>query len=185
MKQILLLVLLFTISSVTYAQHEITQDTLTPLPPSETAADRLLPETQSFGGFLIDMTLMNLQAPPRFSDFKLEIPDVSKDYSQLFQLNHNITYSQGLTTLFTQSGSLWWGSSSFGAWGSAPTTLQMSSFKLKNGMRINTYGQYNKEGRKVYNPSALPWERNDFKGAFELKSANGAFGVRIEVQQHH
>lgn len=183
MKQILLLVLFFTISTAAYAQHEITHDTLPPLPP-ETAIDRLPSETKSFGGFLIDMTLMNLQTPPRFSDFKLEIPDVSKNYNQLFQLNPNITYSQGLTTLFTQSGSLWWGSSSFGAWGNAPTTLQMSSFKLKNGMRINTYGQYNKEGRKVYNPSALPWERNDFKGAFELKSANGAFGVRIEVQQH-
>ena len=34
----------------------------------------------------------------------------------------------------------------------------------------------------VYNPSALPWERNNFKGAFELKSENG-FGLRIEVQQ--
>ena len=31
--------------------------------------------------------------------------------------------------------------------------------------------------------SALPWEKNTFKGAFELKSANGAFGIRIEVQQ--
>lgn len=184
MKQILLLVLLFTISTAAHAQHEIASDTLPPLPPLETAADRLLPETQSFGGFLIDMTLMNLQAPPRFSDFKLEIPDVSKDYSQLFQLNPNITYTQGYTSLFTPGGSLWWGSSAFGGWGSTPTTLQMGSFKLKNGMRINTYGQYNKEGRKVHNPSALPWERNDFKGAFELKSANGTFGVRIEVQQH-
>lgn len=61
--------------------------------------------------------------------------------------------------------------------------LQMGSFKLKNGMRINTYGEYNKEGRKVFNPSALPWERNNFKGAFELKSQDGSFGFRIEVQQ--
>ena len=26
-------------------------------------------------------------------------------------------------------------------------------------------------------------KKNNFKGAFELKSANGAFGIRIEVQQ--
>ena len=45
------------------------------------------------------------------------------------------------------------------------------------------YGEYDKDGWKVPNPSALPWEKNNFKGAFELKSANGAFGIRIEVQQ--
>ena len=28
-----------------------------------------------------------------------------------------------------------------------------------------------------------PCEKNNFKGAFELKSANGSFGIRIEVQQ--
>ena len=61
--------------------------------------------------------------------------------------------------------------------------LQMGSFTLKNGMRIHTYGEYDKDGWKVPNPSALPWEKNNFKGAFELKSANGAFGIRIEVQQ--
>ena len=50
-------------------------------------------------------------------------------------------------------------------------------------MRINTYGEYDKDGWKVPNRSALPWEKNNFKGAFEMKSANGAFGIRIEVQQ--
>ena len=60
---------------------------------------------------------------------------------------------------------------------------EMGSFTLKNGMRIHTYGEYDKDGWKVPNPSALPWEKNNFKGAFELKSANGAFGIRIEVQQ--
>ena len=50
-------------------------------------------------------------------------------------------------------------------------------------MRINTYGEYDKDGWKVPNRSALPWERNNFKGAFEMKSSNGAFGIRIEVQQ--
>ena len=42
--------------------------------------------------------------------------------------------------------------------------------------------KYDADGRRVYNPSALPWERNNFKGAFEMKSENG-FGFRIEVQQ--
>ena len=38
-------------------------------------------------------------------------------------------------------------------------------------------------GNKVRNPSALPWERNNFNGAFEVKSENGNFGIRIEVQR--
>ena len=58
-----------------------------------------------------------------------------------------------------------------------------SDLKLKNGMRINTYGDYDKDGWRVPNRSAMPWERNNFRGAFELKSANGNFGIRIEVQQ--
>ena len=65
----------------------------------------------------------------------------------------------------------------------SPENLQMGSFRLKNGMRINTYGEYDKDGWKVPNHSALPWEKNNFKGAFEMKSSNGAFGIRIEVQQ--
>ena len=32
-------------------------------------------------------------------------------------------------------------------------------------------------------PTEVPWEKNNFRGAFELKSANGNFGIRIEVQQ--
>lgn len=145
----------------------------------------LLPETKSFGGFLLDMTLMNLQSSPRFSDFKLEIPYASKDYARIFRLNPDVTYASGCSDMFSAGTASWGSFSSFGFWGlgSTATTLQMGSFKLKNGMRINTYGEYDATGRKAPNPSALPWERNNFKGAFELKSSNGAFGFRLEVQQ--
>ena len=44
-----------------------------------------------------------------------------------------------------------------------------STFKLKNGLHITTYGEYDADGNKVRNPSALPWERNNFNGAFEMK----------------
>ena len=29
----------------------------------------------------------------------------------------------------------------------------------------------------------VPWEKNNFNGAFEMKSENGNFGIRIEVQR--
>lgn len=141
-------------------------------------------EIKEFDGFLLDMSLMKT-ATPHLPKTALEIPDASKDYSFLFRLNPNMTFSQGYAHLFGWGGSTVYGTNPFSltGWGATPQNLQMGSFRLKNGMRINTYGEYNKDGWKVPNPSALPWERNNFKGAFELKSANGAFGIKIEVQR--
>lgn len=86
--------------------------------------------------------------------------------------------TQGLSNVFTPSLSY-----GFGGFFLSPQQLQMGSFKLKNGMRLNTYGEYNAKGRKVPNHGAMPWEKNNFKGAFEMKSSDGNFGIRIEVQQ--
>lgn len=171
--------LLFLLVSLTsalsvHAQEKAVTDTINGLPAT----------VKNYDGFLLDMGLMNLSAPtlPRFT---LEVPDASKDYSSLFRLNPNESYSQGFYNPFSLNNSTYYSSNPFGLnsfWGSADN-LQMGSFRLKNGMRLNTYGQYDKDGWRVPNPSALPWEKNNFKGAFELKSANGAFGIRIEVQQ--
>lgn len=175
------------------AQNEVPADTLRSKSVSEGVppegvplSDGILPsDVKNYDGFLLDMGLMKMAAPPRLPKLTLEIPDASKDYSRLFQLNPNVTYSQGLSNIFSLSNSRFYSSNPFGLtgfWGSTDN-LQMGSFTLKNGMRINTYGEYDKDGWKVPNPSALPWEKNNFKGAFEMKSANGAFGIRIEVQQ--
>jgi hypothetical protein len=97
-------------------------------------------------------------------------------------LNPDVIMTQGLSNVFTPSLSygFGWGGHDFF---SSPQQLQMGSFKLKNGMRLNTYGEYNADGKKVPNPAAMPWEKNNFKGAFEMKSSDGNFGIRIEVQQ--
>lgn len=148
------------------------------------SGDMLLPEVKNYNGFLLDMSLMKMSAP-RLPKFTLEIPDASKDYGGIFRLNPDVTYSQGLSNIFSPSNSTFYSMNPFGltGFGFSSDNLQMGSFKLKNGMRINTYGEYDKDGWRVPNRSALPWERNNFKGAFEMKSANGAFGIRIEVQQ--
>lgn len=146
----------------------------------------LSPEVRSYGGFLLDMGMMNI-APPNLSPFKLEIPDASKDYSRLFRLSPAATYWQAPANLLSPypGSGTWYGTGYLGGYGFWNSTdqLQMGSFQLKNGWRVNTYGQYDKDGWRVPNPSALPWEKNNFKGAFELKSSNGNFGIRIEVQQ--
>lgn len=58
---------------------------------------------------------------------------------------------------------------------------QGASYKLNNGLRINTYGEYDADGYKRANPSAMPWQKNNFNAAFEIKSANGNFGIKVEV----
>ncbi len=168
MKKLILSFSLLLLTAAVAAQSELPSDSI-PRSPNE--------NYKEFGGFLLDMGLMSVM-PPQLPKLNFDISDIGKDYNQLFRLNPDITYSQGLSNVFSTaySGFGWLG---FGS----SQNLQMGSFKLKNGMRINTYGEYNADGYKVPSRSALPWEKNTFKGAFELKSGNGAFGIRIEVQQ--
>ena len=92
------------------------------------------------------------------------------------RINPNITYKGGVPQL-----SLLRSFYSLYGYSSGNVNWQGASFKLNNGMRINTYEEYNADGYKVYNPSAMPWERNDFNAAFEFKSADGKFGIMFEV----
>lgn len=187
MKQVCLFIIaLFAGSISLYAQSEAQGDSIRShvLPDGTPPEGALMPEVKNYDGFLLDMSLLKMEAP-RLPEFTLEIPDASKDYSRMFRLNPNATYSQGLSNVFSLTNSTVYSMNPFGLSGfwSSPENLQMGSFRLKNGMRINTYGEYDKYGWKVPNHSALPWEKNNFKGAFEMKSSNGAFGIRIEVQQ--
>lgn len=153
------------------AQSEVPADTIRGLPST----------VKQYGDFLIDMGLF-AASPVRLPRPSLNLYDASKDYNRIFRLNPDATMTQGFSNAFApvySSGYAW----GFGGFSSTPQYLQMGSFKLKNGMRLNTYGEYDADGRKVPNPSAMPWEKNNFKGGFELKSGNGAFGIRIEVQQ--
>ncbi len=168
MKKLALLLLAFLLLPAikASAQSELPSDSVRYAPPAD---------VKDFNGFLLDMGLMQL-APPQLKKFDFTLPDVSKDYRQLFGLNTDVIYTQGFAPGFSMPTHVW-------AMGTGSQFMQMGSFKLKNGLRINTYGDYNKDGYRVFNPSALPWERNNFRGAFEMKSANGNFGIRIEVQQ--
>ena len=170
-KLILFLSLILSVGFAS-AQSEVPSDSIRRAPSSN---------IKEFGGFLLDMGLMNV-APPKLPKFSLDVPDVSKDYNQIFRLNTDATYTQGFTDAFSSPFS------GFGygyGWGlsSSPQFMQMGTFKLKNGWKINTYGDYDKDGWKVPNRSAMPWEQNNLRKAIELKSSNGNFGIRIEVQQ--
>lgn len=139
---------------------------------------------KNYDGFLLDMGSI-LPLPVQMPHFSLASPYTNKYSVPTFTLDTNTLYSKKNYYFSSPNGSMLWGSSWLSPLGNSisPTNMQMGSFLLRNGMRINTYGEYNKEGWRVPNPSTLPWERNNFKGAFELKSSNGSFGVRIEVQR--
>lgn len=171
MKRLILFVCVMLGALSVSAQSEVPADTIRGVPST----------VKQYGDFLIDMGLF-AASPVRLPRPSLNLYDASKDYNRIFRLNPDATMTQGFSNAFApvySSGYAW----GFGGFSSTPQYLQMGSFKLKNGMRLNTYGEYDADGRKVPNPSAMPWEKNNFKGGFELKSGNGAFGIRIEVQQ--
>lgn len=151
--------------------QEVATDTLGVPPTDYIPPFELSTDVKNYGGFLLDMGLMELAPTNPFTLYpEMSYKDKSPDYNRLFKLNPNLMFSRGNYSL---SGAQ-----------ATPTNLLMSSFKLKNGMRLNTYGQYNYKGYRQFDASAMPWRRNNFKGAFELKSANGNFGIRVEVNRN-
>ena len=144
-------------------------------------------QVKDFGGFILDMgSMLNAEslvvsAPflPSLS-YLAPLDDVAlyQLNPDAFKLNPNITYMGGTAINPSRTSIL---SLLHTGIGSGMVNWQGTSFKLNNGMRINFYGEYDADGNKVYNPSALPWQRNNFNAAFEMKSANGNFGIKVEV----
>lgn len=142
---------------------------------------------KDFGGFILDMGTM-LNAESLTLDMALPplgyLPSLTDATPKLiiqpeaFRLNPNLTYMGGTAINPSRTSIL---SLLYMGIGSGMVNWQGASYKLNNGMRINFYGEYDADGRKVYNPSAMPWQKNNFNAAFEMKSANGNFGIKVEV----
>ena len=77
MKKLILFLSLVLSVGFASAQSEVPSDSIRRTPSSN---------MKEFGGFLLDMGLMNV-APPKLPKLNLDIPDVSKDYNQIFRLN--------------------------------------------------------------------------------------------------
>jgi hypothetical protein len=144
-------------------------------------------QVKDFGGFILDMgSMLNAESlvvsAPFLPSLSYLVPLDDVALYQLnpdaFKLNPNITYMGGTAINPSRTSIL---SLLHTGIGSGMVNWQGTSFKLNNGMRINFYGEYDADGNKVYNPSALPWQRNNFNAAFEMKSANGNFGIKVEV----
>lgn len=137
---------------------------------------------KDFGGFILDMGgsagMPFYLVPPTLSfrpfDMLSEAP--YKLNPDAVHLNRNLTFSGNSVNPSPYS----FYSMLYPGYG-VNVQWQGASYKLNNGVRINTYGEYNADGYKVYNPAALPWEKNNFNAAFEVKSPNGKFGIKVEV----
>ena len=138
-------------------------------------------QVKDFGGFILDMGAM-LETPalmlmPPTLNFNPGLPEGLKLNPDAISLPTGVTY-----TTFSRPSSYSIYSLLYPGMGMGNTTLQGTTYQFKNGMRLTTYGEYDADGYKRPNPSALPWEKNNFHGGFEWKSANGKFGVRMEVK---
>ena len=91
MKKLILFLSLILSVGFASAQSEIPSDSIRRAPSTN---------IKEFGGFLLDMGLMNV-ATPELPKFNLEMPNMTKDYNQLFRLNTDVTYSQGFTDSFS------------------------------------------------------------------------------------
>ena len=91
MKKLILSLSLLLATVAVSAQSELPSDSI-PRSPSE--------NYKEFGGFLLDMGLMSVM-PPQLPKMNFDISDAGKDYNRLFRLHPDVTYSQGLSDVFS------------------------------------------------------------------------------------
>lgn len=130
---------------------------------------------KEYGDFLIDMSLFAAN-PPKMPKYDFSVAAMTRDYNKLFSLNNDVVYSK---TSMAMSAPYY----AFGSFGSSDPlrTMNSASFRLKSGGWFSTFGNYDASGRR--NPvNTSPWESQDFRGGFELKSANGNFKFSVEYQ---
>ena len=150
-----IIILLAGMSSVS-AQSEMPADTVRTAVHGEASPEgmspsekELLPGVKNYDGFLLDMA--DESVCPHSSQIHFGDTGCQQGLQPHLPVEPNVTYSQGLSNIFSLSNSRYFSSNPFGLtgfWGSTDN-LQMGSFTLKNGMRIHTYGEYDKDGWKA------------------------------------
>jgi hypothetical protein len=185
MRRIAFLLFLLTFSLAGMAQHELRADSIHHVTDTE--------EVKHFGSFLLDMKLMNMNAA-KMPSMSLRAPlagmgTAYKDYGKLFAPDKGSVFAQGFTDAFSYHPytiyTAGWGYDTVWGMDANSDMLQQGSFKLKNGMKVNVYGKYGADGRLLPGMNVLPWQGHDFKGAFELRSASGSFGIKVEINREN
>lgn len=178
---ILIICCLLPLSS--YGQQELPKDTI------RHSLNVKQPDTKQFGAYQLDMRQINKFAVASPNKMNLSTGNFEfKDFNSLFNMKGETIYNTGFTNDFSRT-SLFYPTfyngyvTNFYGLSQNPDMLQGASFKLNNGARINLYGKYDANGKLLPGMNVLPWQKHDFKAAFEMKTANGHFGFRLEVSK--
>ena len=166
MKRMLLIGLFALATGVLYAQGDVN-----PTAPR-------MEHTQDFGGFLLDLVALYPTEPAK--PIAQALQALMPDFSQMLRLKPAVTFGTLSGSLFAPTYTL--GTFTTTHFSAMPTmgNVQVANFRLKNGMTISTMGDYDANGHRVNRP-VLPWQRNNFQGAFQVKSADGKFSFGIHV----
>lgn len=143
-------------------------------------------QRKDFGGFILDMaTMLNAESLEVEMPFRLDPHTLTpilhlemepQIQPEAFKLDTQIIYSVINSPSFPHSGLL-----AHPGVASVPFQWQSVTRKLNNGMRFTTYGEYNADGKRMLNPNAKPWQKQNFNAGFMLESENKKFGIGIEV----
>lgn len=134
----------------------------------------------NFGGYILNLDDYQVKMPIwQLPKFELMSQYKTPDFLLGFPNNTPI-YSYGNTT-YGYNNPL--NRTRWGVQNNIDGPMNSSSFRLNNGVQIITYGDYDSDGNKRKMPSAYPWEKNNFRGGFEIKSGNGKFGFRVEFDR--
>ena len=145
-------------------------------------------QRKDFGGYILDMaTMLNTESLEVDMPFRLDPHTLTPIYHlemepqirpEAFKIDTQIIYSVINSPTFPHSGLL-------AHPGVASGSFQWQSVtrKLNNGMRFTTYGEYDADGRRVQNPQAMPWQKQNFNAGFMQESEDGKFGIGIEVHR--
>lgn len=136
---------------------------------------------KEYEGFILDLT-ETLATPAILPKF--ELLNYSKDpyINWLDRLNlnlGNVTY--GRTNYSPDMIHSQWNRYSMRTQG-INDPINTATFRLNDNWKLSTYGDYDADGYKRANPAQLPWQKNDFKGGFELKSSKG-FSFKMEMRR--
>ena len=145
-------------------------------------------QCKDYGGYILDMgTMLNTESLsllvlflPNMSQLMPLLPDDEelKINPDAWTFNNKVIYTTTSSLNFPPRGAL-----VHPATQGAPFQWQSTTYKLNNGMRLTSYGEYDADGKKVMNQHALPWQKQNFNAGVWLESSDGKFGIGIEVHR--
>lgn len=170
MKKIILFLAMLATSMATMAQSEVLSDSIT----------LKMDSNKHFGDYMLDANLysMPILQLPSYTDMLKTTPSMENFIESLLNRSPQWMFTKATSDALP---TLTYGYNTFDF--QSPTqNLGMGTIKLNGNLRLNLYGQYAPDGSKLPGNNLLPWEKNYFKGAMELK-VNKKFGIRVEVQR--